>query len=306
MKKRWEIIALALISVALILYVVFRNTDRMQYETPNLENLDREAITRIEYISDQEVALKKTEGRWEMLPTGYPADEAKVNKMLDAAADMELVDLISDKKVYAKYELDEDERMEVNVYNTDNIVRTFYVGKTSSTRRYSYVRIPDDPNVYSVSGNLRNTFITEEEQLQDKQIFSFAAEKIYRINYKNDQTVTLTKELSGKSVKTESDDGQETGTFRWVDSEGLSWEQAKIEDLLSRLSSLRCTAYKDRPEDAEKIGELRMSEEGGAEYTLTVYEKDDEGYPATSNVNDFQFYISAYNAEKVYEFFQKE
>lgn len=306
-KKRWEIIALAIVSVALILYVVFRNTDRIQYETPTLETLDKEAVTGIQYIQDEkEIFVKKTEGTWNVLPNGYPADEAKINKMIDAVADLELVDLISEKEVYPKYELDEEGRMVVNVFNDDEVIRTFYVGKTSSTRRYTYVLLPDDPNVYSVGGNLQSTFVSDEEQLHDKQIFSFDAANIYQIRYNNEESFTLTKELSDASVSTDSQQKQESPTLRWVDSEGTEWEQQKVEDMLRPLSSLRCTKYKDRPEDAERLAELRLSEEGGAEYTLTVFEKDDDGYPAVSNRSDFQFYLSTYNVENIADFFIKE
>jgi hypothetical protein len=109
MKFKKEYIILLFIIIALILYLVLRKQDQIHYELPDIKEIPRAEITKIEINSNNsQIVIKKTDKRWAIGPEKYPADESKIEKVLAFIEKPVLVIMISDSKNYTRYGLDKE------------------------------------------------------------------------------------------------------------------------------------------------------------------------------------------------------
>ena len=84
MKIKKEYIILAIIIVALSVYLVMRRGDRTLYELPEMPQVSQKEITRLEITKGKTIIdLNKKDNSWQIAPKEYPADADKVNSMLD-------------------------------------------------------------------------------------------------------------------------------------------------------------------------------------------------------------------------------
>ena len=84
MKIKKEQIILAVICLALILYLVLRKQDRTHYQLPEVPKIPQTEITRIEISNpDSSIVMKKRDGDWHIDPQKYLANSAYVKRMLD-------------------------------------------------------------------------------------------------------------------------------------------------------------------------------------------------------------------------------
>ncbi len=298
MKNRLYLITLSVLVAALGLYIILRDTNKIQYQLPAIESIKKEQVTTITYTKgDKTVTLKTDQETWTIQPEGFPADASQVDRLVKAVLDVAPVDLVSDKKAYEKYSLDEHERIEVAVFSSEEEQLTsFYLGKESSSGRYTYMKLPDDPNIYSTRGSLRRHFLFDEEALRDKQVLSFNAEDITRIVFENDDTSLL--------IKLPAEESQSPDGFVWKDEEGTIIEAPKVDDWLKRAALLKCKNYGSPPQETEKIAVIVLTDVSDNRHTLTLYEKDENGYPAASSMTDYQFYLSPYIGDVLLELFQ--
>ena len=84
MKIKKEYIILAIIIIALSVYLVMRRGDRTLYELPEMPQVSQKEITRLEITRGKTVIdLTKKDDSWYIAPKEYPADAGKVKNMLD-------------------------------------------------------------------------------------------------------------------------------------------------------------------------------------------------------------------------------
>jgi hypothetical protein len=159
MKVKKEYAILAVVIVALGLYLFFRNTDRTTYTLPELPAVKTQDLTKIEIgKGNQTVVLTRKDDGWLVAPGDYPADGTLVDRMLDALADLKVTALVSETRNYTRYELDENQQIRVTAYQDDKAVRSFRIGKAAETMRHTHITLSDDPNVYHAQGNFRQDF----------------------------------------------------------------------------------------------------------------------------------------------------
>ena len=109
-----EFLILFVIFAALPVYLSFQRTDRLHYELPRLDALDPGAITSLEIAFDsRSVALSVRDGSWRIEPQGYPADPAKVHRMLSAITALSLTDLASESGSLERYGFGGQEKITV-------------------------------------------------------------------------------------------------------------------------------------------------------------------------------------------------
>ena len=89
MKIKKEYIILAVIIVALSVYLVMRRGDRTLYELPQMPQISQNEITRLEITKGKTlIGLNKKDNSWYIAPKEYPADAGKVKNMLDPSGIM--------------------------------------------------------------------------------------------------------------------------------------------------------------------------------------------------------------------------
>ena len=169
MKIKKEYIILAIIIIALSVYLVMRRGDRTLYELPEIPEISQKEITRLQITKGKTVIdLNKKDNRWYIAPQEYPADDNKVKNMLDNIEKLTLTALVSESKNYNLYDLSGEDRINVKAWQGDSLKRDIDVGKTASSYRHTFVKMAGDDRVFHARGNFRNTFDFSVDDLRNK------------------------------------------------------------------------------------------------------------------------------------------
>lgn len=301
MKIKKEYIILILIIIALSGYLYFKRTDRLHYQLPELAQTDTKEITGMEILSKGEsISLVRKDETWYIQPEGYPVDSKKAEAMLKVLKDLAVTEMVSEAGNYVIYELDEDNRIMVKAFAGATPVREFEIGKTAATYKHTYIRLAGDDKVYQAKGSFRNDFDQTAAELRDKLVLSFSADEVLSVTVSlAGESTTLTRE---EIRQEESQEGAQAPVkeVQWKNEKSTVVEKLKVDNLLSRMSSLRC---KDYLEDRTKAGmgkpHTSVVLSGTVEHSLRLYEQEGEDTPATSSGSDYVFILTAGNLEDI-------
>lgn len=312
MKIKKEFFILGIIICGLLLYIFQRNTDRIIYQLPDITPLAKKEISTIEVSKGEiPIILKKKDDKWYFDPQGYLADSNKVTGMLDSIEQLTLAALVSESKSYNRYDLDDQNKLQVKAWQGETLKRDFGVGKTASGSQHTFVRLANDDRVYQAQENLRTKFEYTVDNLRDKTVLAFNSSEIQEIKVtKGAESMTLIRtQETGENSPSKEDDiksakpppGAEKTT--WQTANGKKVDDTRVNRLLSTLSKLNCQKYIDD----RKKGELTdpayaIVLKGTQDYSLSIFAKTGEGnghYPAVSSGNDYPFELSKWQAEEL-------
>ena len=310
MKIKKEYSILLAVIIALSLYLTLRNPDRTQYQLPEVPEVDRKDISKIEIAKpDISIVLNKQGGSWHIAPQAYSADTDKVKNMLDVIEKLTLTALVSESKNYDRYNLNDNEKIVVKAWKEDTLRREFEVGKAATSYRHTFVKLAGDDRVYHARGNFRDTFDQTVDNLRDKTVLSFDQTEIREIRIaKGEQLMVFGRKqvpvevTAGKEAEVRSPPSPKAETV-WQTAEGKKGDESKLSRLLTTLSNLRCEKYIDdrKKEDfTNPIYALQLK--GLQEYTLSIFakkDKSDKNYPAVSSANDYPFLLSDGQADDI-------
>lgn len=261
MKNKIEISVLAGLIVLLCLYIVFRDNKSINYEIPKLEKFSKEGITKIQYNSFE---IVKQNSKW-FLPSGYEAQNSKIDRILNEAESIKIIDMISDNKDYVRFGLDDSNTLKI--FKNDQVLLEILAGNTSSTGNYTYIKLPNRDEVYSIRGSVESNFNKSEEDLRDKRVLTLVPEEVTEINIiKGEETITKTGE--------------------------------DMMNILNSITTLSANNFKDLDRSNEL---LTVEVKGNVIKTLTVFQKDGEEYPALSSDVDFPFTLPTWIVDKLLE-----
>ncbi len=310
MKIKKEYSILLAVIIALSLYLTLRNPDRTQYQLPEVPEVDRKDISKIEIAKpDISIVLNKQGGSWHIAPQAYSADTDMVKNMLDVIEKLTLTALVSESKNYDRYNLNDNEKIVVKAWKEDTLRREFEVGKAATSYRHTFVKLAGDDRVYHARGNFRDKFDQTVDNLRDKTVLSFAQTEIREIRIaKGEQLMVFGRKqvpvevTAGKEAEVRSPPSPKAETV-WQTAEGKKGDESKLSRLLTTLSNLRCEKYIDdrKKEDfTNPIYALQLK--GLQEYTLSIFaktDKSDKNYPAVSSANDYPFLLSDRQADDI-------
>ncbi len=314
MKVKKEYLVLALVIAGLSLYLFLRNTDKMNYLVPDLADIPKQDITRIEIAGPGDThLLTKNGGGWTIGPREYPADADKVEKMLESIAGLTLTALVSETKNYDRYDLHANRKITVKAWAGDVLKRVFDLGKATSTFRHTFVKISEDERVFHAQDNIRNRFEQTLDDLRDKIVLSLNRDTIGEIQFDDHQaasrkSIRLTrKQTAASSAEKKPETGDTTAatppSSHWEKSDGdgsggVRVDDTKMSGLLDSLSNLRCEKYiQDGDKSAYTDPIYTLSLKGAETYTLSIFKKraeDAESYPALSSQNDYVFILGGW------------
>jgi hypothetical protein len=310
MKIKKEYIILALVIVALSVYLVMRKSDRTQYELPDIPRLEAKEISKLEITRDKVVmAIHKKDEKWYIGPNEYPADGSKIEKMLSAIKNLTLTALVSESKNYNLYDLDAGKKINVKAWQGNDLKREVDLGKTASSFRHTFVKLAGDERVYHARGNFRNNFDHEADALRDKLVLALNTADIQQIQITRDQqSLTLNKRQAPVEVKAEADAKQAEKTQEadqpvWQSADGRPVDEAVVEQILNTVANLRCEKYinaRRKDEFTSPLYTLQM--QGAQAYSLSIFAKTDEkdtNYPAVSSGSDYAFLLTASQVERL-------
>lgn len=309
-------IILGMVIVALVAYLVLHDANRSQYDLPALPAVAGQDISRIEYTAGGDpVVLTRKADDWFVGEKQWPADAAKVGPMVSTIADLRLSALVSAAQAYVRYDLTDEKKITVTAWAGDKEVRRFDVGKAADTYRHTFVKLPEDPNVYHAMENFRRTFEHTAQALRDKKVLSVTPEGIRELTLASaDKTLTLTRqevpvatadtagEPPAAGAETESDKPAPPAETVWQNAAGEPVDTDAVKRLLAKFSGMTCDSYiDDRKKEDLKTPATLVTLVGDKTYTLSVFakESEDAGHPAVSSENDYPFMLQEHVIEDI-------
>ena len=312
MKHTKEYAILAVAIVALGLYLFLRDTDRTTFILPDLQAFETQDITKIQIDQDdQALVLSRGDDQWQVSPGDHPAEEAKVKRMLDVLADLDITALVSETRNYARYELDDEHRIRVTAYRNGDIVRNLDIGKAADTMRHTHIALTDDPNVYHARGNFRSDFDQTVANLRDKTVLAFdkSAVEAFTIEAGNTK-LNVTKTGAGPPEESEeapaTAEDEEAAPAQWQTEDGRVLDDESVDRLLVSLSGLRCRAYlSDRSRNDFDEPAYRIRIEADETARLDIFAPQETAateVPAASSLRAEPFTLADFDVDPIEEF----
>ncbi len=300
MKVRKEYIVIAVLIVALSLYLLMRSRDRTHYELPVLPTVSKDAIDRIVVTRPAgEITLEKRNGAWTIIPEGYPADEKKVEAMEDALTGLDIGAMVSESGSYGRYDLDEDGKIVAEAFGGGESLAKVDIGKTASTYRHTYIRLPGDDRIYQASGNLRRTFDLEKDRIRDRNVLDAERSSVTGLTVAGvDGRVSLTK-ISKPSAPPAAGQQEQQEMTEWITPDSVQADGKIVDGILRQLTSLDADGF---PADSIATGDYQFfAALGGTGDTLYVYDylEGDKKYVASSTQYAFPFLLSEWKAKQI-------
>jgi len=304
MKLKKEYFILTAILVALILYLSLHQSNRTHYQLPELSEISGKHISKLEITTgDNSIIFNKTDNTWHIEPKGFRADSTKVKNILNVIEKLKLTALVSESKDYVRYDLGNNKDIRVKAWKGDTLLREFDIGKPAPTFKHTFVKLPDDPNVYHARGDFRRNFDRSVDDFRDKTVLSYAQNTIQEMSLTHEKkTISLSRKEMPETLPEKKDasaakapKASKTKTV-WEDTKGHKAAPSRISSLLSFLNSLECERYLDdlKKEDLKNpIYTLILK--GEKEYSLLVFPKKDKNaknYSAISSENESPFSLS--------------
>ena len=307
--KRYKgnIILIALI-IVLSLYVMLHKKDRTNYKLPDIPDISEKNITKLEIATiNSSIILKKKSTNWYIEPESYLADKNKVNRMLGNIKNIKVTALVSRLKNYNLYNLNNEQKIIVKAWNGEQLKRLVEIGKAASSYQHTFIKLEKNGPVYHAEGDFRSSFDLTKDKLRDKLVLSFKKDDINIININKGSTkISLAlkdveKEKENKAEKEEIED--KPAAKVWQTTDGKICAKSKIDELLGKLSNLECKQYiNNKNKDDFKDPVFMIGLKGTNENKLLIFSmqgKDATEYPCISSANEYPFFLTKYQAEKI-------
>ena len=310
MQAKREYIILILVIAALSLYLFMKKADKTHYSLPELSPLAQEEITRLTINKkDSQLLLEQENDRWLIHPQKYPADSAMITKMLETLADLTLTAMVSESENYLIFDLDEENRISVEAFQGENLARRLDIGKAAPSNRHTFVKLADDSRVYHAAESFRDRFDKEISALRDKQVMKIedqeAVSELILMSEKDSIHILRATIPPAVDLNQEGDEqGEEAPPAeppaKWQTAEGEAVKEEPIDTLITTLSDLKCDQYvEDGKKEDYTEPTLTVSLKGVQDYEFSLYQKEDNKYPATSSGNEYPFLIPEWRAKKI-------
>jgi hypothetical protein len=307
MKK--EYIILVLIIILLSVYVVIRKNEKLHYELPEIAPMEKKDITKITIKRvDSEITLSRDGNRWLIKPDNFLADSHVVEKMLDNISGFSLTALVSQSKNYELYELDDENKITVTAYKGDKQLLSFDIGKTAPTARYTFVRLNDNPDIYHAEHNLKSVFNKTVEGLRDRIVMKFSDE-IDKVTFiKGKESLKIIRKQAPISEEPEQKEKtkEQQPSQIWQTEDGKPVKDSEIDNLVNTLSNFSCDDFiTDRKKEDFTQPIYKISLKGLKTYTISIFKKEDNRYPALSSESEYPFFILEWKAKNLMKDFNE-
>ena len=227
----------------------------------------------------------KTE--WRILPLNRPADRGQINTLLDEIARIQPVDLIAEGESDKIFGLNEEKRIELALhYSSEKVV--FYLGSSTPSGHYYYIRRDNTPSIYTARGALQNKLRQDPSLFRNKQVLDFKAEALDSLIF-----------LKGEEVRTIKRDGNE-----WRDANGVIPDSGELNSFVKRVAGLKCLDYiMPAGNSTEDPGEgivsvyMRFRDSEMEQIELTILQENSDSFLVRKTGLTDPFLITRYDGE---------
>jgi hypothetical protein len=269
---------------------------------PSLEGWYEPADEIIVTGRDVSLNMTKKESNWFIGEQSYAGDTDLIEALERKARDFKLLDLVSDKGYYDKYDLTDDKAVVVVIKG--KVLRKIILGKSGSTKNHSYIRVDDSKEIYLASGIMKSDFNLSVSALRDKRIFDIKKEdiKFFRISYGRK---IFDFQLFQSSKKTDSKDENHKSPEKWIcrGYKDLELSEAAVNSILALFSPLKAAEFPDNA-DNEKSGKLICIitiPYSDRKFELEIYSnKENDMHYAWTSESEYVFTLGSWQTEKLF------
>ena len=291
---------IAALSLVLVLQIVLGRDEA--FRTVGLgEDVSIDEIVIVN-ADGESLKLILENGLWLVSERKFPGDQEKIANIVDKISSVKVIDAVSSRKLYERYEVDEGSRITVTALQNGTSVRTLYLGKASATSKQSYLLMDDDSRVLLVSGNYRRDFSKQQDDFRDKNILSIKPESISRLVLSGtvkDSQGDFTIPVDMFSMV------KDAGSGTWIMENsplagGVPVDQEKITNYLRGFSALKASDFKTSGTvpQGDPLFSIEIDAVEGTSF-LSVLEKLDDGYYlCRTSESEYSFRLSSYSTEK--------
>lgn len=293
---------LSLIIIAGLLFFIMISGRVKSPDVPRLypfdeKNVDELLINR----PGSGITIVMKDGRWIFKNSGIRADEKLVSGMISSIKNIRLVDPVSTRGFYEKYDLTPDRSVEVTLRYEGRDVRKVVFGKKGSTGKHTYVTVNSIPAVYLASGIFDAEFGKTPDQLRDRVIFRIEQHEIESVEIRHGySSVFFERDLSEPD-----NDEKKAKTVKRINWRVKPFDYKKI-----RQSEVDTLMFSFNPMTASGFSEFKAGNQGKPEariiiksgkksITMDIFGKDASGrYPCVSSESQYVFLIDEPEAKK--------
>jgi len=317
MKNNKTIITISII-VFLSIAVVLKN--RGCSNIPKLKAWSKSADEITINSKDTVLKLIKKDNLWRINEQEYLGDAELIEAIEKKVRDLKLLDLVSEKGFFDKYDLTDESGIVVTVNESGKQLRKLMIGKPSSTNNHFYVRIDDKNEIYLASGITKNDFTRSVADLRDKKIFDIKSSDIksFSISYAGKNFVFQPNpgmdgilppaNAAPPGDETPAADGMDgnqppNDSPKWICKgyENITLKDSSIDSLLKAFSPLRANDFPEKMTKENLKNKLCTVniEIADKKIELIIYDKKDQGmYLASSSESEYVFTLGDWQVKK--------
>ena len=301
-----KITASLAVLLALVIYLIVSNVKFTS--GAKIKKLKTQADEILINKPSSTIRLHKKDGRWVINDKAFPADPSLVDEMDKSIREIEIVDLVSKKGFYYRYDLTPDRYTEVIAKKEGKIIRKLKFGKKSSTGRHTFVRVDDRPEVFLAEGVFEGLFDKQVEDLRNREIFRAARGDVsgFEINCGGKITAFAREaedtKPAGADEKKNGKKDNPPASRKWICREipAAKIDAGRIESFLSMFDPLTANSYSDIAK--ETLGRTACSIKikcRDKEYALNIVRKEKDKYLAVSPESGYVFFVEEFKARKI-------
>ncbi len=270
---------LVVAGLLLALNLLFGRPSSNLSESPRIQAVTREAVTRIEISgAEDKLVIRPEAGRWRVTaPYQAEADQQAVQNILTSFRKEVPVDVQVDRGNEDRYGLEPGKGVVVEIWTDgEEPVISFTVGDDAAGGS-TYVRLSGDDAVYRARLGGRARFARPQGEWRSRYVLDLPPEKVVGLEIQaGEAELSLTRPAA--------DPASPANARPWSLEPAPPWplDQALLDALGGRLAQLRSTAI--LPPDTA-LGalstELRLSLDDGTTRTLRLYAREDGPLLAT-------------------------
>lgn len=213
------------------------------------------------------------------------ATSNSVNSLLMPSTEIKTLQLISkNESKWAEYEVDDDAGKKVELYNGNQLLCAFYVGRFSfnqNTRSAkTYIRLADENDIYVVDGFLSMSYDKQFDDFRNKKLVNgLQLDDISQVRIEaNDFNFSISKDINN----------------HWIDTNEGEVDSLKAINAIRSVVNLRGNEILSgfNASQNEQIRLLLESNSGKPGEQISIYQNPAGGFAVKSSSNDDVFFKS--------------
>lgn len=183
--SRSLIVLLGVLAALLVVYLIVNSARDVTEKAESFFTLDTTKVDGFTIVNKHDtISLKKRGDSWYLAePLDYPADARFTSDVIEKLGTMQVETLITEDSSKASlFEVDTS-GVEVMVFQGEDTVAHFIVGKSSPSRRHTYCSFVGDNKIYLLEGTFTSQLNRKKKDWRDKIVMDIDKATIDRLDF---------------------------------------------------------------------------------------------------------------------------